>query len=219
MPNHVWNKIVVENICDLPIFNTKIDAYFNPGTQLDFNTILPEPEDLEDVTSGSYEDRAIGWLLNRMFESEAMRYSRDIIRAEKLFEFMKTIRDPAEKPKDLEKYILNIIRTGEPSWYYWRRRHWGTKWNAYETKIIDKDTIAFKTAWNPVPKIIETMMVKFRIPKIDYSWVSEEYSENGRSIYHFGGPITHCMLPLDEHGVPYLFEELFGYKAYDDEEE
>ena len=219
MPNHVWNKIIAENICDLPIFNTKTDEYGNAGTQLDFNTILPEPEDLEDVASGRHEDMAIGWLLNRMFESEAMRYIRDIIRAEKLFEFKKLFRVPAEKPKDLEKYILNIIRTGEPSWYYWRRRHWGTKWNAYQTKIIDKDTIAFKTAWNPVPKIIETMMVKFRIPKIDYSWVSEEYSENGRAIYHFGGPITHCMLPLDEHGVPYLYEELFGYKVYDDEEE
>ena len=181
MPNHVWNKIIAENICDLPIFNTKTDEYGNAGTQLDFNTILPEPEDLEDVASGLHENRAIGWLLNRIRESDTMRHT-DLIRAEKLFEFMNLFRVQADKPKDLEKYILNIIRTGEPSWYYWRRRHWGTKWNAYQTKIIDKDTIAFKTAWNPVPKIIETMMVKFRIPKIDYSWVSEEYSENGRAI-------------------------------------
>lgn len=209
----------MENICDLPIFSTETDEYGNVGTQLDFNTILPEPEDLEDVASGLHEYRAIGWLLNQIRKSDAMDPRRDIIRVEKLFEFMDLYRVPAEKPNDLEKYILNIIRTGEPSWYYWRLRHWGTKWNAYQTKIIDKDTIAFKTAWNPVPKIIETMMVKFRIPKIDYSWVSEDYPENGRSIYHFGGPITHCMLPLDEHGVPYLFEELFGYKAYDDEEE
>ena len=102
MPNHVWNKIVVENICDLPIFSTETYEYGNASTKLDFNTILPEPEDLEDVVSGSYEDWAIGWLLNRIRKSDAMKH-RDIIQAENLFEFMKLFRVPAEKPKDLEK--------------------------------------------------------------------------------------------------------------------
>lgn len=47
---------------------------------------------------------------------------------------------------------------GENNWYDWSRKHWGTKWNAYDQEIDDETdtsiTFKFCTAWGfPEPVI------------------------------------------------------------------
>jgi hypothetical protein len=44
---------------------------------------------------------------------------------------------------------------GDLNWYDWSINHWGTKWNAYETVIIDDDKLSFQTAWSAPWPIFE----------------------------------------------------------------
>lgn len=217
MPNIVKNKIVAEGIVDLPIFWTETSGLDVGIKQLNFNSLIPEPEDLIDVPSGA-EEKSFLWLIKKALESESIgKFIRDCFNISKL-EIAKAIFGVTdEEPGSAECHILNLIRTGEPSWYYWRRKHWGTKWNAFDTEIIDSNTIVFGTAWNPVPKVVDAMQSKFKIPRIEYSWVSENYTENGRLIFTDNQNLAlKEALPVNEKGVPLLFEELFGYSIFSD---
>lgn len=46
---------------------------------------------------------------------------------------------------------------GNNNWYDWRRRNWGTKWNAYDTLYdADENILTFDTAWScPLPILEE----------------------------------------------------------------
>ena len=221
MPNIVWNKVVCEGIAAMPIYRT-IETTVNGENEhikeFDFNVAIPEPEGLEDAPGG-WENRSYLWLIKKMLMSHTAVYMRDLINEVVLAAEMRMWNVQPEAPKGLESHIRNLIRTGEPSWYEWRRRHWGTKWNAYETNIVDSDTIVFKTAWNPVPTVIKEFAERFGLKKIEYSWVSEEYTENGRMIFTpHGRSAAFIPLKTDERGVPLLFEELFGYYPEEEEE-
>ena len=55
-------------------------------------------------------------------------------------------------PKELEG-TAGFDENGTTGWYSWRRQHWGTKWDVYETHCtrIDANTLqlTFYTAWSP----------------------------------------------------------------------
>lgn len=71
------------------------------------------------------------------------------------------------------QYVSNFEKYGAPTWYEWRIREWGTKCNARDTEILDKDTIAFKTAWsNPAP-IIGKLGELYPSVKIEHWWAGE----------------------------------------------
>lgn len=54
------------------------------------------------------------------------------------------------------KYISNIVHYGFSTWYGWHIAKWGTKWNAAETHIVNRDTVEFWTAWSmPEPIFAE----------------------------------------------------------------
>ena len=41
----------------------------------------------------------------------------------------------------------NEQKYGTSSWYDWRISHWGSKWTAYRTELVEDNTIEFNTAW------------------------------------------------------------------------
>ena len=52
-------------------------------------------------------------------------------------------------------------RTGRPNWYDWQIENWGTKWNAYDESVVERDdhnvVIQFDTAWSPPEPVIERL--------------------------------------------------------------
>lgn len=72
-----------------------------------------------------------------------------VTNGERFFDFNKIIKTPDYiyqgnlGEKEREKY-------GKNNWYDWNREHWGTKWNAYDQRIIKGKSYVefiFSTAW------------------------------------------------------------------------
>ena len=61
--------------------------------------------------------------------------------------------------------LRNIEEHGHPTWYEWSREHWGTKWNACETKLeYEKPRgakITFDTAWAPPEPVVKKLSGRF----------------------------------------------------------
>lgn len=82
--------------------------------------------------------------------------------------------------KDEEKYGK------ENCWLEWRRKNWGTKWNAIKAEKSyyfnpsepKEDTIFFETAWSGVPTLISKLGFIFPTVIIDYYWCDEDFGYN-----------------------------------------
>ena len=61
-----------------------------------------------------------------------------------------TIKHKGKKHFSLNK-IIPMPENPQPNWYNWSIEHWGTKWDAMDSKIImlsdEKVSISFTTAW------------------------------------------------------------------------
>lgn len=66
---------------------------------------------------------------------------------------------------------------GRLTWYKWNCQHWGSKWDACDTRIMvdeaDRLTLEFDTAWSPPVPVVETMLEQY--PELDFelSYVEE----------------------------------------------
>lgn len=69
---------------------------------------------------------------------------------------------------------------GIDNWLDWQRENWGTKWNAYDQKIVDQDEwcvhIRFDTAWSFPYPILSALRTQFPAARFCGNWV-EEFSE------------------------------------------
>jgi hypothetical protein len=71
-------------------------------------------------------------------------------------------------PKLLElgRQLINNIRLyGCPTWYEWRNRNWGTKWNTYDHEEVRETSrsisYVFQTAWGEPQPVFEALKAKF----------------------------------------------------------
>lgn len=55
---------------------------------------------------------------------------------------------------------------------------WGTKWNAYDTEMIDDYSIIFLTAWAGVPKLIQKLSIFHPEVEFEYIFADEDVSYN-----------------------------------------
>ena len=67
----------------------------------------------------------------------------------------------------------NTLKYGSPHWYDWRRKHWGTSWEAAdvwepEFSVLEDDDLGracaqyrFRSAWNPPMYVLEAMTLRF----------------------------------------------------------
>lgn len=65
----------------------------------------------------------------------------------------------------------------ENCWNGWNRKNWGTKWNAWDTKV-NKNIIEFTTAWNGVPKLMSKLALIFPKVKFKYEYADENNIAN-----------------------------------------
>lgn len=74
--------------------------------------------------------------------------------------------------------ISNIQKYGAPTWYDWRTKNWGCKWNAssYDINFDEKTntyTLHFNTPWSPPDGWLENLAVNHHIPFHLY-WLEEQ---------------------------------------------
>lgn len=107
------------------------------------------------------------------------------------------------------RYVSNIEKYGAPTWYLWCIRHWGTKWNAGYTEIIDRDTIQFDTAWsNPAP-ILQKLGELHPAIRIEHWWADEDVGQNtGHRILFNGDEHVECFAG-DKDALD-LYEKCWG---------
>ena len=187
MPNNITNKLKIN--ADKDLIKTikdylKID-YEDITVGMDFNKIIPMPKSL-NMTAGSIEDIALSVYIIENPESE-----RKIIKSKDGF-FLKSSKEDVlyylahnkeesyEKLLELGKrYYKNIIYYGFSTWYDWRTKIWGTKWNAYKCDLVNtEDTIYFLTAWQGVPRLIEILSYRFPNAEFEYYYADEDFGYN-----------------------------------------
>ena len=192
MPNYVRNLVKMEGIADLPLFR-EVDG----KKHFDFNKIIPMPEEL-NVESGSMtEERIIYFLTERCsipveeLTPEKARLASALVSnmfssnwpAEIFRRVSKSMKDADEGKKKAayeggRRYVSNYRKYGCTTWYEWCNRNWGTKWNACDTQILDKDTVVFDTAWSNPEPVMEQLGTMYPNIRIEHWWADEDVGQN-----------------------------------------
>jgi hypothetical protein len=90
-------------------------------------------------------------------------------RAQEVIDFMRS--------EDEEFDFNNIVPEEWGDSLNWRRKHWGTKWNACQP-FVNGNCVSFETAWShPVP-IIEALIERFPDVKIHVKFADEDIGNN-----------------------------------------
>ncbi len=167
MPNHVMNKLTFSSQ------EKKVLSFLKGDKELiDFNKIIPMPEELNIESSNIGEEGAKYLFYNNIrgwFEE------KQASEAKKLLENHGKLDEGLELGK---QYLSNLANHGFYTWYDWRRKNWGTKWNAYESKLVSENCIMFETAWNGVVELIEKLSLKFPNVEFEYSYADEDCGAN-----------------------------------------
>ena len=155
----------------------------------EINKLLTETRTYPDGETWTYWKKYRGYV--NSYESE-----EDLEKKEKKFEENDVNRKDYPGCNTLadvgKKYIDQIVKFGSANWYDWNVSHWGTKWNALNTKVkfsksTNTYTIEFDTAW-----CVPTGIMK-KISELcgeeQFNWVAgrEKYSssftiENGEIV-------------------------------------
>lgn len=203
MPNWVANHLIIHGENAVEILHsllTKRDDENEAGCgyDLDFNKIIPMPEDL-NIISGSITETCAKLHINAMHENcdayvkYAKLFTSAFGREYTLTEseqqnYMKKALEYSDFPDkkllfsnkaDVYAYgkraLDNYAKYGK-DWYEWSRMYWGTKWNACRTQIPDEQTaeVYFDTAWSPVPALMQKLSEQHPDSIIEYEYAEEQ---------------------------------------------
>jgi len=210
MPNHITNKVTfigpqkrVEEVLE-KIKNRKGEE--GEYTCIDFNNILPMPEELRGTCSPP----------RRISEDE---YKKEVAK------FSKDPENQIFRPGITKKmYDDYMKRFGAADWYKWACNNWGTKWNAYDQSYEGMNetnsgcveaTIIFDTAWStPIP-VIEKLSEMFPDIHIELKWADEDWGNNcGRAMFCDGTAEISMPVACSKEAYDLVFELKPGSKEY-----
>lgn len=104
---------------------------------------------------------------------------------ERVAEFFKAIKG-ANEVIDFNR-IIPMPLEAERTYCDWARANWGTKWNAYQSRMIDDYTMKFETAWSGIPDLIGVLSTQWPDLEFEYMFADEDYSYNtGRGVIKDG---------------------------------
>lgn len=193
MPNHVRNIVKMKGITALPLFTEKESYDGKMVPAFDFDKIIPMPESL-NMESGSIEDLAIETVIRKIGRIRCALGGwavapgmSDADYRQRLDSHRKTVEELCELGL---QYIRNKVLYGATTWYDWCRDNWGTKWNAYENKQPDTDTIIFETAWAPPEPVIARLANMYPEAEIEHWWADEDTGSNDGYAKYSGGEVV-----------------------------
>lgn len=204
MPNHIQNRLVVTANSNEELQNflasIKGDTIVDDQKQIiDFNRIIPMPLPLRDTESSSRTDDAIYYYLATTNQEEMIS---SILRHHKFYtmdRFAGKNKDELNELLEIGKKYVEIFKEyGAKDWYDWSCANWGTKWNAYETRLETLDeysvVLLFQTAWSGVPNIIQKLTEMFPTIIFDYKYADEDMGYNCGEGYGEDGEFSFLML-------------------------
>jgi len=161
MPNWVSNNIEIE--ADATTAALVIEAIKNSDGKVDFNSILPMPECLREVTSPVR-------IVSQEKYDEAIKELQEAKAEGKNTDFF-TIPLTAELQKEYQHLY------GADNWYDWSVKNWGTKWNVHDV-LVELNSLHFDTAWSAPFPIVVGLSARFPDVKIRFSWADEDMGYN-----------------------------------------
>lgn len=244
MPNWVCNHLTIHGENAVEILRSYLTEHEENecGYELDFNKLIPMPEDL-NIISGTITTESAALYLRSLLDkdiSKFNKYRKIFMDAFKREGFSFTDADCPKMLKDAllykdyeskdplfksEEEVLaygkraldNYVKYGAKDWYDWRCENWGSKWNACDTQINDpeKADIYFNTAWSAVPQVIAKIAELHPECKIEYEYAEEDTGVNTGYVNFENGEIT-----SDEHYKDFskeAYEMFFSLWGQEDE--
>lgn len=208
MPNYVYN--IIQATGDKDEVKRMMDAVTTMTEEgipcFDFNKLIPMPEELRVTNDGTFSirDHINHYLTMVNPNTPDYEMGFEKLSDEEFGELYKALCEyynqenshllncympvpNAEEAQQGDKLAHNIANYGDPTWYEWSIKHWGTKWNAFYPTPADENTLSFCTAWaSPIP-IVDKLAEMFPSLEFEHRWADENYGCNlGRSIYKNG---------------------------------
>lgn len=208
MPNWCYNSLSWDCGSEK---GEEISRCIAPNKELDFNTIVPMPEEL-NIESGSNGETGVTILLIRFLDDpssvseeerpyyQALCDSRKHLLSKDEWSYQKHCNDNNVIAVGKE-YIRNYIKYGYFTWYEWCYANWGVKWNASDSIVCD-DYAEFSTPWGPPIGFLISLSKAYP----DVTFTNEWYEEGGGCGIQTisGGFLSDCDMPEDRR------KEIFG---------
>ena len=240
MPNHVMNRLHLSG--EQSRINKLLESVKGEDSVLDFNKIIPMPESL-NIEAGSRTDKGLEayreFISVYTFDGSINKPDLLNIPEESEQAFLRARKDIKPDEWELGKAAFqNQIKYGAPDWYGWSIANWGTKWSAYDTEIVEDNTIIFNTAWSRAMPVISKLAEMFPDISFEYRWADEDIGANVGVAEFEGGEVVHdefyedgsreayelaadlWWLDLEEEG--YVFDEktqTYEYRSSEEESE
>lgn len=183
MPNYIQNVLEfkraedyhkVADICG-------VKRGDNTDSTFDFNRLLPMPEELDIPESSDTELGLYAYCIIHAIEDIPLKPS-----------YINLFRDrygcEAEELKKIctcrqlelgEQAYNNYERYGSTTWYPWRIKNWGTKWEASDCDFNKETlTIRFNTAWNFPEPIADKLFEEAGRMELVWWWADENTGFN-----------------------------------------
>lgn len=168
MPNHITSIIKAPQ--------RVIESILNHEKEVDFNLI--------DKWTGFFPYSGIPLNVEGAAKSIVEKFSNLTLEnyLQKVDSCKETIKDvKGMKDEDLSMLkvmVKNYIETGYFHNMDFARGAWGTKWNAYDCRVIDENSVAFDTAWCTPYEAMVKLSVKFPESTIEVNYADENLGHN-----------------------------------------
>jgi len=150
MPNWTTNIMTINGPQEE--INKLMSHIIGEDGEIDFNTLIPMPEELRDTHAGSDQIMQRGFNLENFSMNE--NYSINQQSVENHLKDGKT-QEEVDAIIAEEKRLIDLY--GHTNWYDWSLENWDTKWNADDTFIKEDNTIIFQTAWSAPVKVFDKL--------------------------------------------------------------
>lgn len=195
MPSHITNIIEIKGDPQRvrALFEAVKSDEYGLGS-IDFNKLVPMPPDL-DMEEGSRTDCGLKAYRDfiGVYTFNGKKEDFDLLNIPEKAEqaFLRVRPDIDRDTWNLgRRAFMNKQKYGVTSWYDWRIKNWGTKWNAYGYEggvQFDGKSLRFLSAWSPPEPIIAKLAEMY--PDLDFTrqWADEDIGYNcGENEYHNG---------------------------------
>ena len=181
MPNYVNNRLEIhapskERLEEILASIKSKRNEEGTGSVLDFNSIDPMPEDL-DEDFFLVDKIAARWIIKDIMHPAPERWAETD---------WDTLTDQLKEAalSGGRRMIENILKHGHPTYCDWARAHWGTKWNAMEADMDEDNVICFQTAWSDPCEVLKTLSKRFPDTTFKNTYADENCGENcGVTVY------------------------------------
>lgn len=195
------------------------DAHFS-AEAFDFNSVIPMPPELEieessavttgyDALYGDWTEPAKYWTWK---ESAAkLGHPFPLESREQLLACIRSLDCAEMYLAPARQYKENIEKHGFGSWYDWCKKHWGSKWNAEDSKIEagpDQITVRFTTA-SAFPKpLVKALSKKWPALEVRVLYADEHLRwgggyvlKGGREIEKLNRPAADILREIRNDGI------------------